>query len=782
MDEIVRILMGTSSEDEQIRAQSLQAIAELTNQKDFYQILITILSSQCEPYIYTLAASALRIWIKNVYNKLNSDEEEVKFQIIQFIQQYILQNHPATEHLIECYNCILYIHVFDLIPFFTELSQLIGFQTDYNFLINILKVYKMIGYRFIVQLKPSMSHEELVNKVLEPLMQFFGNSALVTTSEGCHIMAESVRVFKSIYSQFNKLCHNIAFNICCSNLATIPDSIPDDRQFFDMHQEVAWLLYDLISNLILNFHHQKDNEIDTMINQCIDLTLQYIIRFYQTGFPNWIYESLLKSLALQTKQIPVNQDIVTLLLSLAQLTEQELADFENNPRFYIEAYLSHSKKHEDKLCRDYVCDITKSIGEANKNIILFLLAENPCEHVMFLVAQQIYNISMHSLIEELYAFVLKAIDQIPDQFYLASLLYMIGKTITFIEKPEWNERVNEFVLQIISSSNSDVIADECFRIFYELLVLDHEVPEELFVQSIEFSQNFISKNAMKFIAKYIETNKDFNKEHIGQIIDNFLPDIDNCIINSRDVSNFIEICQELIHTGGIDSITSDLLEFIEHYLNEPVVSSVEPVCALIASIFMLDHNELTPQLMQGLLISMQFDVTMDALSYIIDTILILLNLHKNAFSMYNISVDWMNLVLSKCPGSDTISLAMIISLIIQSDPDVDDTGVNELISSRVITHKRAIYIIIATLAIYKNFGVDLEFVDELRNFLNYERTDSYSENHLYYIFFLKQIQVYPDHATDLYTIAQECIHGRSPNDEALHWPVFFEDFGDLNPN
>lgn len=781
MDEVIQNLVATSSPDESIRAQASEFIENCTKDKNFYLQIFDILQrTDINPEIYILATGALRLWIKESFTSVS---EEIQRQIIEFLQNLIINCHPAIEHIIERYKSVLQIFYLDISPFFLEILQFINTQTPLDYLSNLLTVYKLLGPRYCDSNCRNTDRSELVEFVLAPITPILQDMTLSQSPEGCTIYSRALEVFKTLYNSKNSEHVNFASQICIVNFNNFPDQVPDNEMFFEMYYQIVSFVPSLISNLIIGPKQENTEEI---LNTLYELCYAYMVKLAKTqAFPGDIFIPLANCLDWRNSVVPINVETVHMLISLCTLGEAEIFDFENNPHHYLSSYLSYKRKNNtDKTCRDAICFLANSLGSSNKNFLQFLLTEEPSEPTMYLVACQTNNALLHTLQSVLADFVQRSFETCQNNpVELATLLFLIKKSIEHIyEYPIYNSFL-EFTINCLTNSQSDVVIDESIGVLYKLLINGEDIPVDLVEPILEFSEKYCSKNALKFFARYVKTNDDFGEEQLCKIIDFYLPIIEESILDAQDTTNLMMIVGKLVEIGGVSVITNDLSAFIEKYLNDPYISSVEPICSLIGVIFTLNNNEISSQLMKMLCQSLDSNVTMESLSYIVETICCLLIICPNAFQVLGVGELWFQTILSKFGKSNfqDANLAIILSLIIQSDETVDASPVLQLISSQNLFNQVK-FLLLATLIDFRSLDISKEVLDQYLQYLGIEKITSYNQNYLHYVAMLVIISQHNEYAAALYPVALECLNQSYKDSESFLWPITRINVNELDQN
>ena len=802
-------LLNTSSEYDEERKEANKFLNTWSKDFNFFEfLLITLKRDDLDENLYLLIPGALRICYRSIFTKLPDD---IKIKLILHLHEiFLIPLHPSINHLLLLYRQMRasfvkqeYYNIYD--QFYQDVISRISFDIDENNLYQLLKIIKeAIIDRYKRQLNQQLSEQELVNtrimEYLSPITPLFLEPSFITQYKFSFIKL-ALKIFNKAQFEGYTVARQMLLTFF-QNLLQILPSIQNEienpeiqPQFLSFLKHNNKMLYSIIAT---DFDLRLE---DT--NSFVELAFQLLFQVVSMNIIEYQYlKPLLTVFSIHFSLLPVNQELISLLLHIITINQSDIQDLENNPMFFIETFYSSEDKTNslDKTTRDFVISIVRNLSYKHESVISYLLTSDITEPTIFLLAHLDEQLKAHEMENTLKYYIDKALSIGFEQNYeIASLNLLISKAIELGVINEKMEHITQMVALYLSSEDPIIFNSVLFIISSILKVgmnfgeSDNDVIERI----LEFSQNFPIKQADVVLFQYaqLKSQEDGNTTVAiyERLFEGFIEDIsaiseedeitpeDETILERKGSviiallsnfkwdanlldSSFFEVMDNL--AKGSKSIMIELFfDFATSALENGQEDLIQQFCALFIDAL---QNEIE--------IDVDQKVMMDSSNKVIDFLLNLLSIDQEAFDKLNLTETLYNAYFPITFSSENSYLqsdsSKVLSLLIQTTENID---IEQILKSTLTFNDLNVdnySLLLSSLMVYHPEIISELTIDHITKLFKYASTCLINDDNvkeIFYLAFNQLFQIYSNLDQEYGEIFS--ILNTPPNNLTTPWPV-----------
>lgn len=436
---------------------------------------------------------------------------------------------------------------------------------------NVVLSYLQILYCIILKYKSEMNFETLEFSYLESrfatnMTYFFINPEYVAQQEGETIM---ILAFKSLFCLYHRKpfpetmdnAINLAFTII---RGYVENTVQLSPRLIGYCFKFLYLVFDLPT--MAEAEELKQTFFETSLH-----ALEYALENNRES--DYLINKILIAIASLPQYLSEDENMLSLFISAAQPSESDIREAQFNPSVYIDrAYTQESKDSNVPMMQ--AIGLISHMAKRSASIAQILLSLESNETSSRVLAICASSLVKHGLAAELIQWVSNAASNAEsDDLSMASVLFLMSKTVSFVDDDAKNEFLN-ICLPLIDKDR--VIVAVCACELLTKLVQNNVIPpQEIFPPLFFLSKKLVSphaSNCLRAIAKrcpsVIGENAVEIYEEILALVEEEISQFES-VDDGFDEDNFgqhLTMLESIITVAGKHVIGERLQNLVAHFL------------------------------------------------------------------------------------------------------------------------------------------------------------------------------------------------------------------------
>ena len=741
MSDVISTLNGLFSQDKEIFEQCNNQIQLYINEKNFYDIILSILEkTDFNKQIYICTASLLSKWRINCWTLL---EDEKKVDVIQRLQVLLINGNPAFEILLPIYCSTRSTFVVnDEISngFFDHVYDILQCSEDVNVIYNMLSLYgKILINRCNFLSRNHVLYDEIYGSVLQPVVRILEMFLEVKSPVSFIIIGKCFDVINLL-----KLCliplpiiKNLFYFINIIKATMFTSEVDRTDQYFIMLKSVIYFLKKIPFDNVL--YQDDQNYKNFVMSNNFSIAFDLITVFVQFEIDYKYLKREILSIFTQNssfiRNFPREVNMNKFFIDCIKLSPLDMEEFYANPGCYV----AETYPTSDKFVRYNIYSILTERCRQSEAYLQVLLNEDICEPLMYIVGSLHRYFHIYLLDEMLELFLENCFAKNHDIFELSTFLFMLSKVLNVDMYQKFRESIIN-ILYMVLQNDSVVLLDSCFRLLRKItLTLDSDpsdICEKFIDKVVNVSANWPTTQAIKLLSCYAVRISQILPHNVLPIFQNILfcfnnminedysEDLDSRVGETASIlSHIIEIFKELV-------LCNEILVFFEQIFHTETNFYISSYLLLFKSFLTINQDSakyITINIVNAIINN---EVYKNSFHILIGFFENLINIYPNAFTDFGISDLFYNVcidLLSK--KSDLCNAASIgLCLLFQSVSTIDTSHILQETLMNSIKTVEAKFLIYSILISLELIPLDKAPVEEYIDYLRRSGNDNSSLN------------------------------------------------------
>ena len=662
---------------------------------------------KCNKNSYSLCCFLLGRWTKMNLNRLQSDYLVFHFQSIK---ELILENHQCSlllsDILIETAKQRKFYEIYS--THYQDFFQ--NIEITFPKLPAIINILKFAAKHF--KRAANYYGESDLNLFLQNVNQFIlpiiGNPDLHNSDYGFSILKQILSVFKYPFIRAGLPLENAStiFQFLEKvQQAYINNEIKQEKQLDLVLGSVCFMKSFYKNKKYSKIFKQNSENILQIYFQILFVAVNDMIVNHTTKYNSLFLSSILQVLELYVKNIPLQHNIIDLILEVSKLSQQDIDNFTQNPNlFYYDIYDTEPLDNLSvpRLGRSLIYSIFQKSIQSNDSekmqfgfqSVQYLLSKPPAENIIRCIGilGNIFDGSPNDLIInqicQYYMTLLSNNRQ--DPLFVAAILDLIARYVPF-QEIEQNSKLMETLPHFMNSKFDIICINACF-LFQQLINNDIFPFDGAINVLVDFLPRCSTGHVFDSIRKMLEIQKEivlpYSESLLDGLFDSFSmafqqiasEDIEQEENGERTIEENLDFYTMLLKSTGSYLVKPFFLDITKEIFDRELTDCHENLKDMLSSIF-ITGSALIPQFIQIIFehVSDYSSVWNNFIGELCDPFYALISLQPETFIQLNISqflIEFCMKVLthSSIPDSDIIlDIGTLLSWIILLDTRIEQS-------------------------------------------------------------------------------------------------------------